>query len=286
MDTTSETALASLPDKDSIRESASEVTPYEGENSGNGAKFSMRAAKNWYDYGKTFAEQIDDWKQGKIPKYDTLIVGQTPEVLRKIGMAALPMTIDQKHLGYVLNGSYNADHPFSETEFKNLPELLNDLVAITASRSHRDTSMAVKIEMKNANGKQAIDSVAVNRYGKMNQEGIDAYAITSVHGRNNTITMMQQAMQEEANGNMSVFYWNKNKATMLMRTQGLQLPKGPQAGPYIHSIRDAGSPVTPQILAQTETRQFRRWFGNSKAVNPDGTPKILYHQTGAEFFCV
>ena len=30
MDTTSETALASLPDKDSIRESASEVNPYEG----------------------------------------------------------------------------------------------------------------------------------------------------------------------------------------------------------------------------------------------------------------
>ena len=71
---------------------------------------------------------------------------------------------------------------------------------------------------------------------------------------------------------------------MLMRTLGLQLPKGPQAGPYIHSIRDAGSPVTPQILAQTETRQFRRWFGNSKAVNPDGTPKILYHQAGAEFY--
>lgn len=279
-----------------------------GENSGNGAKFSMRAAKNWYDYGKTFAEQIDDWKQSKIPKHDTLIVGQTPEVLRKIGMAALPMTIDQTHVGYVLNGSYNADHPFSETEFKNLPDLIGDPVAITASRSHRDTSLVVVIEMKSTNGKQAIASVAVNRYGKMNQERIDAYAITSVHGRNNTISMIQQAAQDEANGNMSVFYWNKNKATtlprrqelqlpkgpqagpyihkatMLMRTQGLQSPRGPQARPYIHSIRDAGSPVTPQILAQTETRQFRRWFGNSKAVNPDGMPKILYHQAGAEFY--
>lgn len=30
---------------------------------------------------------------------------------------------------------------------------------------------------------------------------------------------------------------------------------------------------------QTETEEFKRWFGNSKVVNWDGTPKVMYHGT-------
>lgn len=33
----------------------------------------------------------------------------------------------------------------------------------------------------------------------------------------------------------------------------------------------------------TETQQFKRWFGDSKVVNEDGTPMIVYHGTDAEF---
>ena len=33
----------------------------------------------------------------------------------------------------------------------------------------------------------------------------------------------------------------------------------------------------------TESQQFKRWFGNSKVTNSDGTPKIVYHQTENEF---
>jgi GNAT superfamily N-acetyltransferase len=31
---------------------------------------------------------------------------------------------------------------------------------------------------------------------------------------------------------------------------------------------------------QTETPEFKRWFGKSKMVNPDGTPMVVYHATG------
>jgi GNAT superfamily N-acetyltransferase len=34
---------------------------------------------------------------------------------------------------------------------------------------------------------------------------------------------------------------------------------------------------------QTETPEFKAWFGNSKVVNPDGTPMIMYHATAADF---
>ena len=34
---------------------------------------------------------------------------------------------------------------------------------------------------------------------------------------------------------------------------------------------------------QVDTPQFKRWFGNSKVVGPDGQPLVLYHGTGKDF---
>ncbi len=53
---------------------------------------------NIYDYTKSFSEQLDDWQNGKIPRYDTLMIGGTPKVFQKIGFNALPFTINQKHV--------------------------------------------------------------------------------------------------------------------------------------------------------------------------------------------
>ena len=62
------------------------------------------------------------------------------------------------------------------------------------------------------------------------------------------------------------------------------MPKMPETdGGFIHSIREADSPVKPKFLSQTDTQQFKRWFKGSKVINADGSPKILYHQTNADF---
>lgn len=46
-------------------------------------------------------------------------------------------------------------------------------------------------------------------------------------------------------------------------------------------------PENPDIrfsrAGQTESANFRRWFGDSKTLNKDGEPQVLYHGTGAEF---
>ncbi len=38
-----------------------------------------------------------------------------------------------------------------------------------------------------------------------------------------------------------------------------------------------------QYVATTESQQFKRWFGDSKVVNADGTPMKVYHQTENDF---
>ena len=57
---------------------------------------------NIYDYSKSLAEQIDDYKKGIIPRNDTLLVSGTPEIWQKVGFNALPVTINQTHVDYAI----------------------------------------------------------------------------------------------------------------------------------------------------------------------------------------
>ena len=47
----------------------------------------------------------------------------------------------------------------------------------------------------------------------------------------------------------------------------------------IHSILKNDSPVNRKFVEQTETKQFKRWFGDSKVVDRDGEPLVMYHGT-------
>lgn len=76
---------------------------------------------------------------------------------------------------------------------------------------------------------------------------------------------------------------SKNQARQDVRITKPSEGKVPQIKPVVKekfSDRD-----------QTDTEQFKRWFGDwqkhpnssSKVVNADGTPMVVYHQTGNEF---
>lgn len=140
-------------------------------------------------------------------------------------------------------------------------------------------------KIQNADG-SPIAPVVIDGFGFQNNVRIDSNAVTSVHGRKNTVTrLLADALDDYANGETSLFYWDKEKATTLLRMARVAMPKASaraRSG-YIASIRDAGSPVKPKMKNVTESVQFKRWFGNwienpekaSKIVNADGSPKIL-----------
>ena len=71
-----------------------------------------------YDYSKSFADQIDDYKKGLFPVYDTFVVSGTPKVWQDIGFNALPVTLNQTHVDYALNGTKDEDHEISEADLK------------------------------------------------------------------------------------------------------------------------------------------------------------------------
>lgn len=252
-------------------------------------RFSKQLDK--YDYSKSFSEQIEDYKNGIIPKYDTLVVGKTPEVFTKIGLNPLPMTYGTGHLSDILKGNVQ-DHDFGEANLKQIPKALESPVAIFASSTRPDSSVVAILDLS-YNNKPMFAAVEIDGTGKLNGENIDSNAITTLHTRQNAANMLNKALAKESNGDVSVYYLDKNKATRFLRSSGVQFPGVMSiTDGYVHSIRDSGSPVNIKIENVTKTQQFKRWFGDwenhpkaaSKVVNADGTPKVVYHGTNADFW--
>lgn len=255
------------------------------------AKMSASKAEK-YDFTKPFAEQVDDWKAGKIGKNDTLVVGPTPEVFQKVGFNALPVTINQTHVDYAINGTKNEEHHIGESMLKQLPRAMKSPVAIIESETQRGTSVVALLPfIKDA--KTVIIPVYVDGYGRQNSVVIDSNAVTSIYGRKNAVTgLLTNAIEKSNNGETTLFYVDKVKAAALYQVARVTMPKMPDTdNGFVASIRDEGSTVKPKLKNVTQSQQFKRWFGDwqnhpesaSKVVNADGTPKVVYHGTNAEF---
>lgn len=244
-----------------------------------------------YDYTKPFAKQVDDYKAGKIPKGDTLLLGGTPKVYQSIGFTALPMTMNTTHIDYALYGTKDADHFMGETALKQLPQSLEKPVAVFLSQTHGTTSVIALLNFT-VNGKQTVAPIVIDGYGKTNSVVIDSNAVASTYGKTSAIDQLYNAAQEQANGKFALLYANKKEALSLLRRAGHQLTGTliPHDGFY-HSIREKASPVKLKFNYVTETQQFRRWFGDwlkhpktaSKIVDADGAPKVMYHGSPAQF---
>ena len=285
--------------KDVVDDFVAEYKAKNKEKYGDKVQFSDKgngANNSYYDYAKNdFAKQIDDYlnpnpKLRKKPPYDSFLIGGTPKVLLDIGFNALPVTINKTHIDYAINGTKDFDHEIFIDVLKKLPDALEHPVMVMESDTVKGRAVIIgKITAKN--GKKLYLPVEIDGKGKVNDIEIDSNAIASAFGKGNVEEKIENALKREAQGNTSVFYWNKKEAISLLHRGGLQLPTSlPQDG-FVHSIREKGSNVNVKMENVTQSLQFVRWFGDwqnnpkkaSKVVNRDGTPKIVYHGTDNDF---
>lgn len=173
-------------------------------------------------YMMPFAEQLAQYQNGSIKGDDALVVGATPDVLKKIGLLGLPMTINQKHVGDALNGTYKGntqeklDHTFTATELATLPDKLADPVAViqdkrTGKAKASESTIDVLVEMTVASGKQVLAAVQINGSSHINGNRIDANKISTVHGNTDSVTRLIDAINENQKGSVAVFYINNEK---------------------------------------------------------------------------
>ena len=188
---------------------------------GGAAKYSERE-KTRYDFTKSFEEQINDWKKGIFPQRDSLLLGATPQIWEKVGFNALPVTINQTHIDYALNGSKDADHYIGEEATKDLPNLIQRPVAIIQSQS--DPTRGVVIVRKDHNGKKIIAAVEVDGFGHLNNQRIDSNAITSVYAATNALNTLNSAIQHTSTGKKNSIIGTKEKPLLYYRALGFKCP--------------------------------------------------------------
>ena len=259
--------------------------------------------KQNYDYTKSFGQQLEDFKNGSFPEMDSLLLGGTPKVLQKIGFPQIPMVIDKRHVAAALNGVYKGtqqeilDHSFTLEEFAMLPQKIADPVAViqdkrTGKKDASSSVVDVIVEMTAKSGKQVLCAVQVGSSGRISGIRMDTNKVATVHGNTDAIARIIDAIRENEKGNIAVYYMDNKKTTNVIQRAGNPIPSGLNSiDGFVHSISEDASVVKSRIKKATETQQFKRWFGDwqndpahaSKVVNEDGTPKVVYHGTNAEF---
>ena len=162
----------------------------------------------------------------------------------------------------------------------------------TGKAAASESVVDVIVEMTAKSGKQVLCAVQVGSSGHINGIRVDANKVATVHGNTDTVTRLVDAINEHTSGSASVYYVNKEKTTNAIQRAGNPIPGGlNDLDGFTASISESRSVVKNRIKDATQSQQFKRWFGDwqndpahaSKVVNADGTPKVMYHGTNAEF---
>lgn len=172
------------------------------------------------DYSKSFSEQVDAALSNKLPIYAAIKVCDTPEILQKAGLEALPMLYTQAHLRRAVhakdpdNDSY---HGLSVEFIKELPYHIENPAMIFDSPKD-DKSVVCLFNVVDDEKLPVIMSIRANGKGAYELEEVETNFITSVYGKRN----FGRYFENVVNHNELIFV-DKEKSQSLERTSQLQL---------------------------------------------------------------
>lgn len=186
-----------------------------------------------------FEDQVKLSIAGKLSRFETIHVCDTPEILLELGCEALPMLYTQRHLQIALGLSEEKTHGITIDTLLNMPELLQKPVMIYDSM--RQDSLVMVLPALDDRGDPIIASVRSNGSGTYQGKEIKANFITSLHGRTSFFKGLEQMVQRDA-----LLYWNKDLTLAFCRSAGVPMPNYLKSRPYnriIHKSQNIGVPL-------------------------------------------
>ena len=199
----------------------------------------------------------------------------TPQIFMDMGFSKLPIMTTAKHIKSIYSSKQtNEDHNHDLGELiKQIPEKLENPLMVITSKTHPDTSVVVILELTDKNNNAVVVPIWLD--GTSERGKINAHIMTSAQGRSNAFTeLVKNAVDKENQGIPSILYAQKN-AEPAANAEGVQFPNGFAFDSVNHNINDVGLKVKPQ----TKTLQFKKWFADSKVVDENGEPLVVYHGT-------
>lgn len=138
---------------------------------------------------ETFYETVNKVLNGTYPKRSMIVVlSKTPEILKKIGLDDLPITMTQKHLYTIMNksGKYKDVnyHNLGIDLIKRLPRSLRQPMKILLSNTKAD-SVVLVTDLIDKEDRPIIASIKMDGRGRMGDEFVQTNVLTSFYGKDN-----------------------------------------------------------------------------------------------------
>ncbi len=235
---------------------------------------------------QSFAEQVRNMLAGGDRRGSMLDMGRVAAVLRMAGLSDLPLRMPPSVLFKVASGKGGVRAVLTQRQITQLPEKLDEPVAVFHS-STETGSYVVLTDMKDAKGNPVMVAIKPNGRDAM----VNVHVLTSAYGKD----------RPEQLGGKNAVYWDKEKALNLLgsdaalfrevdpRSQGpaqsVLTPDDLRKFRIQERERALASPnnFNLQRHIDTDTPAFKRWFGQSKVVDVEGSPLPVYHGTAEEF---
>lgn len=270
-------------------------------------EFTSLRGKTQQEITARYQTEVDSILNMKDTSLRQLIVGYTPAVYEKLGMPSLPLTIGSGHVYSIAkteqeakrDGNFRRNmhyHGLGDTAVKNIYNAIQDPVMVIAAKDVdknasplRSTHSVVVIVDIGTAEKSLLVPIEITAERKVNGTRMDANTISSVYERN-VANLVKEAIAQENSGDIGVYYAKKEALTLPgagVRFP-IQLQQSIASNGIVHRLSEK---VNMKISETVQSQQFKRWFGDwqndpahaSKVVNEDGTPKVVYHGTNAEF---
>ena len=218
---------------------------------------------------------------GKVKHMDTLVaMNNTPQYLKNDGVQDLPLAIPISVITKSQNEK-NGSHKVSDQNLIALRYGMDNSIAVIDNPGRNSlafiTPLTEIVGEETENVCAFFDKNAVFDNDKVHRA-------TSIHSRADISGMLDKLSDDAV-----IYVKNKNEFESLVGMAD-SIPAAYKSkikfvsdnvaqddGTVKRSERDSSEKEI------TELQQFKRWFGASKIVDETGAPKVLYHQTNADF---
>ena len=228
-----ERAFAEVLDSD--YSSANENTAAE---TGDGGKYDMTIP---------FAEQVNQAINHTLNPRNALYVGETSDILQKVGLSDLPMLYTQRHLADAIRSKADGGHGLTVNDILAMPEIVQHPALVMDSLT-RDDSIVLVSDRLDGDGYPIIMTVRANGTGTYDLQQISSNFITSYYGKDSDFSgFIERAIAAD-----KVLYIDKKKSQALYRQAGLQLPYGFQRLGFDTIIHSSNNVVNTQSMQNSE----------------------------------
>lgn len=257
-----------------------------------------------------FEKKVDEIEKNTYNSDNVVIMGITPKILQKIGLAPLPLAMTKNHIYSVAvsdtraksEGRYHKNTNYHNLGFDTVKDIYNKIsdplmviahpdFAVKKNKSKDSTHKVVVLVDLSVGGKQVIAPITVDYEGMYNNTHIDVNLVATYFDKDNINDYIKEAIALETMGKTGFFYLDKKRTQNIFKKSGYQLPSRLKNSGSNVIIRPIDDIVNKKINNITQSKQFIRWFGDwqnspakaSKVVDNNGEPLVLYHQTEKEF---